>query len=70
MSIVSSTFSIGHAQIDGRKHVTEQHTDHMGGVHTAEYLASVGTDYVAVAAARAPQIEAQLAEAEAAALLG
>ena len=69
MSIISSTFSVGHAQVDGRKYVAEQHTDHLGGVHTAEYLASVGTDYAAVAAARAVQIEAQLAEAEAAALL-
>lgn len=69
MSIVSSTHTVGHAQIDGRRYLTERHTDHLGEVHQVEYLAAVGTDYNAVMAARAVQIEQQLAEAEAAALL-
>lgn len=70
MTITSSTYTVGHAQIDGREYVQEEHTDNMGVVHTAEYLAAVGTDYAAVAAARASQIAQQLAEAEAQALLG
>lgn len=70
MSIVSSTHTVGHAQIDGRRQVIETHVDHLGVAHVASYLASVGTDYAAVMSARATQIEADLAEAEAAALLG
>lgn len=64
MPIVSSTFIVGHEQVDGRRYVREQHTDSVGGVHTVEYLAAVGTDYQAVADARAVTIDAQLAEQE------
>lgn len=70
MAIVSSTHTVGHAQIDGRRYVTEAHTDGVGVEHRVEYLAAIGTDYVAVRNARAAQIAIQLAEAEAAALLG
>lgn len=70
MSIVSSTHSIGHEQADGRRYVTEQHTDSQGVVYVVEYLAAVGTDYVAVRDARAVVIADQLAEAEALALMG
>lgn len=69
MSIVSSTHTEGPAQVDGRHYVTETHTDHLGGVIEFEYLAAVGADYVAIRTARAASLEAQLAEAEAEALL-
>lgn len=68
MPIVSSTHTVGHAQVDGRRYVVETHTDSEGVVHSAEYLAAVGTDYAAVRDARAVQIADQLAEAEAQAL--
>lgn len=48
MPIVSSTHVVGHEQVDGRRYVTESHTDSEGVVHRVEYLAAVGTDYVAV----------------------
>lgn len=69
MSIVSSTHVEGPPQVDGRHYVTETHTDHLGEVYTLEYLAPVGADYVAIRTARAVSLEAQLAEAEADALL-
>ena len=69
MTIISSTFAAGHAQIDGRRYVTNTHTDHLGVQHKREYLASVGADHAVIAAAQGPQVEAELAEAEAAALL-
>lgn len=68
MPIVSSTHAVGHAQVDGRRYVTEAHTDGDGGVHRLEYLANIGADYVAIRTTRAAQISDQLAEAEAQAL--
>ena len=67
MTIVS-THIVGHAQVDGRHYVTETHTDSVAGPIVVEYLAAVGTDYVAVRTARALAIADQLAEAEAVAL--
>lgn len=69
MSIVTSTYAVGHAQPDGRKYVVESHTDDVGQAYRVEYLAAVGTDYGAVMTARAAQINDQLAEAEAQALI-
>ena len=69
MPIVSSTHTVGHPQVDGRRYVTESHTDDAGVVHSVEYLAAVNADYVAIRDARAVQINEQLAEAEAQALL-
>lgn len=69
MSIVSSVHAEGPVQVDGRHYVTETHTDHLGEAYTLEYLAPVGADYVAIRTARAASLEAQLAEAEADALL-
>lgn len=69
MPIVSSTHTVGHEQADGRRYVTEQHTDDLGAVHLIDYLAAVGADYVAIRTARAAQINEALAEAEAAALI-
>lgn len=61
MSIVSSSYTVGHAQRDGRRYVTERHTDDDGGVYEVEYLAPDGTDYQAVMQARATAITEQLA---------
>lgn len=69
MPIVSSTHTIGHAQIDGRRYVTERHTDDIGAVLEVEYLAADGADYTAIRAARASKINDELAEAEANALI-
>lgn len=63
MAIVSSTFTLGHVQIDGRRWVYESHTDGKGVVHPYNYLAEIGTDYRAVMLARVPQLETQFAEA-------
>lgn len=69
MSIVNSVVNVGHAQIDGRRYVEELHTDSVGVVHRIEYLAAVGTDTDAEAAARAIRLAEQLAEVEAAQLI-
>lgn len=66
MPIVSSTHVVGQAQVDGRRYVTESHTDGTGAVRQVEYLAAVGTDYAAVRDARALVIADQLADEEAA----
>lgn len=68
--IVLSTYSVGHAQRDGRRYVIEWHTDSAGEVHRAEYLADVGTGYDAVMQARAIAISEQLAAQEAEEVLG
>lgn len=69
MPVVSSTHSVGPAQADGRRYVTEQHTDDLGAVLVFEYLSAVEADYVAIRTARVAQINEQLAEAEAQALI-
>lgn len=64
MAIVSSTFIVGHAQADGRRYVTERHTDDSGGVHEREYLAPVGADHAAIAGGYAVQLAEALAVGE------
>jgi hypothetical protein len=66
MSIVSSSYVLGNAFPDGRRFVTELHTDSVGVVHLQEYFAAADADYAAILAARVAMIEHQLAEAEAA----
>jgi len=63
--IVQSTYTVGPAQVDGRRYVEERHTDSTGYVHVVGYLAAIGTDYAAVMAARVPGINKALREAEA-----
>ena len=65
MPILSSRLAEDSRQIDGRRWVREQHTDHVGVVHEVVYMAEVGqvVDLVASAA----RIDAQLTEAEIAA---
>lgn len=70
MPIVSSTHTLGGLEQDGRRWVSETHTDHLGGTHVAQYLAVAGADYVAIRTARAAQIEAALADSEAQQLIG
>ena len=62
MTIVSSAVIDDRAQIDGRRYITEAHTDHLGVVHSRLYLAPA--DYVPDLAATAALIEASLAAAE------
>lgn len=65
----SSTYIVdGHAQADGRRYVTEQHTDVTGRVHTSLYLAPLGwtaTEMDARLATTAAQLDASLANDEA-----
>lgn len=69
MAIVSSTHTVGHLQVDGRRYVTEAHTDSVGTVHRREYLAPAAADYVAIRDAWAVALASALAEAEASALV-
>jgi len=55
--IVSSDFTVGHAQADGRRYVTERHTFDDGSVEVVEYLADSKADHAAIMAARALVIE-------------
>lgn len=63
--IVSSSYTEdAHAQKDGRRFVTETHTDSAGAVHQVSYKASPGMDLQAIMAARAVALSEQLAEGE------
>lgn len=59
MALVSSTYSLGVAQVDGRVPVTENHVDSNGSVYTYEYL-NDGLDPQAVMTARAEHINEEL----------
>lgn len=62
MPIISSRIAEDARQIDGRRWVREQHTDHVGVVHEIAYMAEVGQ--VVDLTASAARIEAQLMEQE------
>ena len=64
MAIVSSTVVAGPLQKDGRRYVTETHTDGVGGKHVRMYLAAAGADHQAIANARAPLIAEEIAQEE------
>lgn len=64
MAIVSSTKTVGHAQIDGRRYVQEVHTDGEGGQYVREYLAAADADHDAILASHAAQLAVVLAEQE------
>jgi len=72
MSIVSSTYTQdAHSQVGGGKYVIEQHTDSEGKVYqVGPYVVPDGFDMNARLAARASQLSAQLADEEAAQVLG
>lgn len=63
MMLVSSTVSTQQPQIDGRFWVVETHSFDDGSIREFSYLADPGTDANAVMAARAAEIEAELAAA-------
>jgi len=65
MPIVSSRLAEDSRQIDGRRWVREQHTDHVGVVHEVVYMVEAGQ--VVDLVASAVRIDAQLVEAEIAA---
>lgn len=71
MPIVSSTYTQdAHTQKDGGRYVVERHTDDAGKVYqVGPWLAPVGFDVQARVTSRASEINAQLAEAEAQALM-
>lgn len=58
-SIASSTFEEGPAQVDGRRYVTERHTDTDGRVYIFEWLGD--QDASLVLSARATSLNSQLA---------
>lgn len=62
--IVSSTFTAGTPQADGRRYVVEVHTDGVGGKHLREYLAAVGANHQAIADARAVLVAEEIAQGE------
>lgn len=62
MPIVLSTVFSDRVQIDGRRKVTEHHTDHLGVLHTRYYLAD--SEYEPNLVESASLIEAQLAQQE------
>lgn len=70
MPIESSSYSLGVPQRDGRRYVTELHTDSTGAEHRRDY-GPVGddTDFDAVLAEHAAQLSEQLAADEAAAVI-
>jgi hypothetical protein len=71
MPIVSSTFTQDtHTQQGGGRYVVERHTDDAGQVfEVGPWLAPAGFDVQARVTSRASEINAQLAEAEAQALM-
>jgi len=69
MSIVSSTYAESPSEIDGRKHITELHTDSVGVVHHHDYLAHSGANYSANMNAYAVALVEVLAIQEAASLV-
>ena len=64
MTITSSTFSTGPAQIDSRIWVTETHTDAVVGPLLYAYLAANSTNATATMNARVTQIKEMLAQNE------
>lgn len=65
--IVSSTYTEGPAQVDGRRYVTERHTDDEGREHKFEWLGD--QDAALVLTARAERLNALIAEKRAAQLV-
>ena len=64
MPVVSSTFAVGNVQPCTRRNVIETHTTDTGFKFTPQYMALPGTDYAAVAAAHAVEIDEELRRRE------
>lgn len=60
----SSTYTVGHAQADGRRHVIERHLDDAGVERIVEYGPVGLVDYSAIMTVRAAAMDAALADAE------
>ena len=69
MAIVSSSYSVAGAEVDGSRLVRETHVDGNGDPHVIDYLAAPTTDKDALLALHATQLAEQLAEQEAEELL-
>ena len=65
MPIFSSRIAEDARQVDGRRWVREQHTDHVGVVHEVVYMAEVGQ--IVSLSTSATRINVQLTETEIAA---
>jgi hypothetical protein len=70
MPIVSSAYTVGHAQRDGSRRVVERHTWDDGSVTELEYGPVPVVDYQAIANARAVRLQEQAAQAEFEELIG
>lgn len=64
MAITSSVIADESVQRDGRRYITEHHTDHQGVVHAVTYLADAGFDTAEALAARAKSLGDGLQNAE------
>lgn len=64
MAIVNSQIVEDSPQADGRRHVRERHTDHVGGIWRVAYMAEESADVNATMAARVPVLEAQIKAGE------
>ncbi len=64
MSIVASVIVEDAEQVDGRRHIRERHTDHLGRHHEVFYVGAANEDEQANLTARVSQIETNLADAE------
>lgn len=60
----TSTFTVGHAQADGRRLIIERHVDATGREHVIEYGPIGQADYASIMAARAAALDDALAESE------
>jgi uncharacterized protein YyaL (SSP411 family) len=59
--VLSSSYTVGHAQRDGRRYVSERHETDDGQVIEQSYLAATDADYEAILQDHAAQIDASLA---------
>lgn len=64
MSITNSTILEDRVQLDGRRHVRERHTDHLGTQHHVAYMAESGANATTTMTARVAQLESALASSE------
>lgn len=64
MAIATSAVIADQLQADGRRYVTERHTDHLGAHHDVTYLAESGANAQTPLSARAAQIVENLRHAE------
>lgn len=64
MTITSSQIIEDSPQTDGRRWITEEHTDHLGGKHRINYMAEGDADANAIMSIRVAGIEESLADNE------